>query len=245
MTWATCAVVLMAGGPLAWAWLSLRGSTLRHAIGWALAAWIAWLLAYWMQAAATESDAELLRYVALSLTGCAGIAVLGARRPGVAAWHLVVAGLLAVFLLPVAQRWGRPPTSGEFQVFLGVTLALGLLNYLPTRQGPAAFLAGIGCWFALRNEQPLVVGWCLGLVPWVALLCRRRTPAVTEADELWLTFRDRFGVVWSQRLREQLNRACANHGWPVFLHWHGFECQDGADRGLVTETFRAMLKRFS
>jgi len=37
--------------------------------------------------------------------GCAGVAVLGARRPGMTAWNFVVAGLLAVLLLPVARDW--------------------------------------------------------------------------------------------------------------------------------------------
>ena len=49
------------------------------------------------------SRVAALGYTALSLTGCAGVAVLGARRPGVGPWNFVLLGLLAVMLLPLAE----------------------------------------------------------------------------------------------------------------------------------------------
>ena len=42
-----------------------------------------------------------------------------------------------------------------------------------------------------------------------------------EIDELWLDFRDRFGLFWGQRVREQFNRSAVNAGWPVYLAWRG------------------------
>src|SRR5882724_5107505 len=84
--------------PLWRAWRANRGTALGHAVGWAAAAWAAFLFG---------GNGALGRYVALSLTGCAGVAVLGARRPHVGAWDFVVGSLLAVLLLPVAQGWGK------------------------------------------------------------------------------------------------------------------------------------------
>jgi hypothetical protein len=69
-------------------------------------------------------------------------------------------------------------------------------------------------------------------------------------DRAWLSFRDRFGLVWSQRLREQFNRSAANSGWPVMLTWKGLRAVPGAsdqarpDDELLMETIRALMKRF-
>src|SRR5260370_1235188 len=70
--------------------------------------------------------------------------------------------------------------------------------------------AGVPDWLTL------VAGCLLGLTPWLgwAALCRRG-PAEAEFDRTWLAFRDRYGMVWGQRTREQFNRAAANAGWPV------------------------------
>ena len=58
----------------------------------------------------------------------------------------------------------------------------------------------------------------------MALACfMRQCREVSTLDREWLSFRDRYGVVWSQRSREQFNRAVANVGWPITLSWHGFE----------------------
>src|SRR5262249_2270130 len=57
--------------PLYRAWAAARGSTIRHALAWAFAAWAAWCLAAWPGGA-------WLHWLALSLTACAGVCVLNA-----------------------------------------------------------------------------------------------------------------------------------------------------------------------
>jgi hypothetical protein len=65
-----------------------------------------------------------------------------------------------------------------------------------------------------------------------------------------LDFRDRFGLVWAQRVREQFNRAAANAGWPVRLYWQGLHLSAGAPlpepavQAEVVAALRALLKRF-
>jgi hypothetical protein len=195
--------------------------------------------------------------LALCLTGCAAVAVLGARRPGVAAWDFVVGGLLAVLLLPVAEGWfsGGALRLEWFRVVLvGGVLAVGVLNYLPTRLGPAAACLAVGGGVELfavaeseRVRSFVYLGWlALVLTPWVAYgEIRRRAPARTELDRVWLDFRDRFGLVWGQRLREQFNRSAAHAGWPVVLTWQGmrWSSREPPPEEMLA-TMRALMKRF-
>ena len=136
-----CAATILlaaAAWPLWLGWRATTRTTLRSTLTWTVASWAVWLVAF-----ATRED--LAVYIASSLSGCAGVAVLGARRPGVGAWNFVVAGLFTVFLLPVAQAWGSLRIETAQVIFLGVVLAVPMLNYLPTRLAPAALAFGLGC----------------------------------------------------------------------------------------------------
>ena len=259
-------VLLLAGAyPLGRAWQANRDTSLRHALAWGALAWASWA-GLLLLAVLSGPGAELgsARLVALALTGCAGVAVLGARRPGVTAWNFVLLGLLAVMLLPLAEALlaGGQPLDPVRVVFLCGTLAVGVLNYLPTRLAPAALVLGVGCgWETYRLLAPGEPvpglsgdgpGWlCVALAPWLGYLAwQARPPAASEFDRLWLDFRDRFGLVWGQRLREQFNRAAANAGWPVHLYWQGLRLVSGAAppeeaiRAAVLAALRALLKRF-
>lgn len=243
--------------PLLAAWRGNRRTSLVQAVQWAMMAWAAWGASL----AATLWPGPLdvtARYVALSLTGCAGVAVLGARRPGVTAWNFVVVGLLAVLLLPLLE--GLEHLSPPRVFFLGATVAVGLLNYLPTRLAPAVLLLALGCanelLILLEYEMATEMLWAcrffLAISPWIALArAKAGARSRSEFDRLWLGFRDRFGLVWGQRLREQFNRSARHTGWPVHLGWRGLRRLPGTERELSLEeqkelvaTLRALLKRF-
>lgn len=259
MTSAVIGMVFWMGAyPFGQAWWANRRTSLCYALSWALAAWLAWGGVIFAVALEITGELDAIRYLALCLTGCAGVAVLGARRPGVEAWNLVVVGLLAVLLLPMAEGFLTGitvPRGGVRLFFLGATVAIGILNYLPTRLAPAAILTAYGCGgeFAELMKPHLPENWtmaqgALGLVPWVAWgVARGRPPGTTELDQLWLGFRDRFGLVWGQRLREQFNHSAARAGWPVVLRWHGFQFSAGTpppDATLLKTTLLALMKRF-
>ncbi len=249
-------LLLTAAVPLALAWVQNRGTTLAHPLLWASAAWLAWLLVVGGGVIWPKFDGPLGRYLALCLSGCAGVAVLGARRPGASAWNFVVGGLLLVLLLPVAEGFGTPRLNGIYLSFLGATLAVALLNYLPTPLAPAVLALAVACGVEVAGlttadlpDWLLPSSRCLiGLAPWLALGTRWwHGKTETEFDRMWLCFRDRYGVVWGQRTRDQFNRAAANAGWPLTLNWHGLQPSgDGpppnAER--LLETLRALLKRF-
>lgn len=247
--------------PLALALRANRRTSLLHALLWATAAWLAWSAVTAARATTASPGAALApwRYLALALSGCAGVAVLGARRPGAAAWHFVVAGLLAVLLLPLAEGWivGTPLHLSEvFLLCLGGTLGISALNYLPTGLAPAAILFGLGCIGEVRaldtpESYAARSSWWIGLTPWVAILALRwRRPTTSEFDRLWRDYRDRFGFVWGQRLREQFNHAARHAGWPVVLRWQGIRLAPGAalpeaqQQEAMLATLRALMKRF-
>jgi hypothetical protein len=238
---------------------------LAHAWVWATVAWLTW---GGVLALAPLTDAATLhagRYVGLCLIGCAGVAVLGARRPGVVAWNFVVLGLLAVLLLAWAEEFliGSDVQLGGIRaVFLAGTLAVAILNYLPTRLAVAALLLAGGCGLemcalleptmeAASAERLAWTALCFGLAPWAGWAAWRFQVTPTEAvDRLWRQFRDCYGLVWGQRLREQFNRAAANAGWPIELSWRGLKASPGATpitpelQGAGLETLQALLKRF-
>ena len=247
--------------PLSYAWLGNRRTTLLHAVQWCFAAWLAWVAVVALPAAHPPGIA-VPRYLALCLTGCAGIAVLGAPRPLAGAWNFVVLGLLAVMLLPLVEGLlGVNSLSALRSWFLALTVAVGVVNYLPTRLWAEALLLALGCgWEIALLAEPAGLGmpeWCepgwlcLAVAPWVAYLnWRRAVPPRTAFDRLWWEFRNRYGLVWGQRVREQFNRAASHAGWPVQLHWLGLlrfvadEPLDEETQLALFKTLQALLKRF-
>jgi len=266
MIWVCWLVFLLGAVAFVQAWRRLRSTSLTHALVWAVAAWLAWTAVVLLDQVGVPSVLTPARYLGLCLVGCAGSAVLGARRPGVVAWNFVVLGLLAVLLLFLAEG---VVVGGELQLgpvrttFLAVTLAIGIANYVPTRMAPAALLAGLGCgwqlWELVRhaggNHAPFLDQAYADLL----ILCAPPAAAAcallpgkggTETDRLWRSFRDCFGMIWGLRLREQFNRAAANAALPVELGWGGLRAvptaqqTDTNDRDAALTILRALLKRF-
>ena len=244
--------------------VAVHRTALIHGVQWGMAAWCGWGLAIFLDGLTTlvpASNPSLPIYGALCLTGCAAVAVLGARRPQAAAWNFVVVGLLAVMFLPLAEEAIIGTHSLDWMriAFLGVTLGIGLVNYLPTRFGPAAFLAAIACAAELIalaaprgwqfSKEADMIRLCLLAAPGLALAMWRCFPSdqASELDRMWRDFRDRWGLVWAQRVREQFNRVAANAGWPVTLTWSGFTFQqqvDAATRAAIRDALSALLRRF-
>lgn len=243
--------------PLTRAWLANRRTSLGHALVWTCLAWTAWLAAW--GSALIQSDGDAIRYAALCLSCCPGIAVLGAKRPGVAAWDLVVVGMLAVMLWPLLESaiLGRDTLGTVNLMFLAGVLAVSVANYLPTRMGPTALLAGGGCvaeWLTLASLRGDSVHWfagaCIAAAPWLAYVSWPNRATASAIDRLWLDFRDRYGLAWSQRVCEQFNRAAGNAGWPVSLTWRGLRILPGTQvdatiRREMLETMMGLLRRFA
>jgi len=259
LVYAALAVLLLTGFyPIRRAWHGNRRTTLRHAISWGGGAWTAWCLAACVSAAWPGTHSTLARYFALCLTACAAVAVLGARRPGVAAWNFVVCGLFAVLLLPVANQLGEVRLNALEATFLSGALAVGFVNHLPTRLATVVLPVGAAC----ALEMCLLLGitgidgtWAdptalalLAAAPWLGLAAARRgKPIADEFDREWLAFRDRFGMVWALPARDQFNRAAANGKWGVVLDWMGLRPTGESTAALPATPLaglRGVLKRF-
>jgi hypothetical protein len=100
----------------------------------------------------------------------------------------------------------------------------------------------------LHGPEADAVRLCLLAGPSLALLRVFPIDQLSESDRMWREFRDRWGVVWGQRVREQFNRSAANAGWPVTLTWQGFVFRGAAGPTLqneVRDTLTALLQRFT
>ena len=258
MIWLTGLLYLTGFVPLLLAWRANRQTSLCHALAWGLAAWGMAGLVVVLAGLRLHELLAPARYLTLCLIGCAGVAVLGARRPGVVAWNFVVLGLLAVFLLWLAEGF---LASGVIElgvvrgIFLSATLAVSILNYLPTRLGLAAIILAGAVAVEMtqliqgRASEPALVPpvtALLALVPWAGYLMLRRPEAnPVSVDALWRSFRDRYGFFWAQRLREQFNRSAANQGWSVELGWNGLRPHGPhPEEPVLLETLQALMKRF-
>jgi hypothetical protein len=244
-------VIISALYPLMTALRANLSTSLACAIGWAILAWLGWLLCLW-------SDSSLLTYMALALTGCAGVAVLGARWPGASAWNFVCAGLLAVLLVPLAEArvLDTPMRLGHMRtIFLTSLLGITVVNFLLTRLAGGAALLALGSALALSRledgraiDAPVV--WCVAGAPWAAWLgVRIGSLSTLPAERAWQRFRDRFGLIWALRLREQFNRTAVNAHRNVELRWSGLRTRDGTPPDADTsafalETVAALTKRF-
>jgi hypothetical protein len=262
MHWIDNLVYLTSVYPLTLAWWSNRRTTLLHALSWTLAAWTCWCGCFLLS---EGSEHQTARYLALCLTGCAGTAVLGARRPIVGAWNLVLIGLLAVLLLPLGEHavLGTGLLDPLRLIFVAGTLSVGVLNYLPTRLAVPMLVVGLvsagelfvladpegaaACQAFLVHAGPLL----LAAACWIGwALMRRPDQSLAEFDQIWLAFRDRFGLMWGQRVREQFNQAAKNADWPVILRWSGLRRTSrdrplpAATQTIIVDAMRAMLRRF-
>ena len=243
-------ILLIASGivPLARAIWANRRTTLLHALAWGVVAWAAWL---WLAITGTSTAG----YFASSLTACAGVAVLGARRPGVGAWNMVVAGLLATLLIPLGQEFltGNSWLSGQlWYLFRAAVLIVTIMNYAASRAMLGAFALSVACVFEsiakgdyayYFNFAVFLAGMSLWLA-WVPPFWRDRSS--NQCDRIWHGFQDRFGAIWALRMKEQFNLAAKNGDIPIVLTLDGLIgiSPDEDDRVAAHEILVALMKRF-
>jgi hypothetical protein len=145
-----------------------------------------------------------LRYLALCLTGCVGVAVLGARRPGVGAWDFVLLGLLAVLLLVaggavagvmVANR-GKAGTSTPPATTAAVAAQAPTTSVQPARPAPSTVPAAATADVRVANQgflqlPPDASGE--SKVSYAVLVTNPRASQVATDVRLVIAFRDASG----------------------------------------------------
>jgi hypothetical protein len=212
-----------------------------------------------------------LAYLSSLATVAALISIFGARTPGGGAWAILMGLLVLVFLLPWlegsglaggAGAMGRLRLDPPWSIFFGLLVVAGVTNFLPTRFGVAACMVGISLGIELAalsmsgwepskrarawSDAPtlLAIGILFAIEP-----RRLRGDSDERLANLWLWFRDHWGVVWALRVRERFNRAADGAGWPIRLSWQGPVSLDGGEPGEIPEaavkTLASLLKRFA
>jgi hypothetical protein len=211
-----------------------------------------------------------LRLAVVALSFCPIVSLIGAKRPQHAAWNFIVLSLWAIVVLPAAetfflQRGQRLEMGDARGWFLWILIALGPINFLPTRFWNAAVLLAFGQTVALSPHLPLLrrsivdrpetIGLALvaGSLVLALVAFRRHRNAANRYDRQWLDFRDTFGLLWSLRVQERLNAVAKQHGWDLELSWAGFRSRasdapldeiDPDIQPLLRSTLRALLRRF-
>ena len=184
-----------------------EGPTLRHAIAWTCT----WPGRRGARRSHSTAIHRLVTWRSMP-DGLCGCGRAGSAR-GVAAWNFVVAGLLMALCRPFLEGLGSAPTGGA--CLLPGRRPAGSPGQLPADaagadSGPAGesgagwqWRAGGGARFGAAPG---------GATPWMGLLSARGNQG-EDFDAMWRKYRDRFGFVWAQRLREeQFNRSACNAG---------------------------------
>lgn len=220
-------------------------TTLRTAASWSIAGLVVWSLSFAGDFGAhvfSEGTRDLLWYLTAVVCACPPIAVLGARKPGAAAWgFFVLLPLLLVLLWPAAAstrvwRVGVPLELEEpALVAFSVVLVMGCGNYFGTKFTlPAmSFAAAIVLLLApmsavspelLRHQRDVraVATLVLSVSMGLARLRCRVTPSPSDPwTALWLDFVDHYGQVWAKRVMDRLNDTARHEQWSAHLEWHG------------------------
>ncbi len=274
---ATCLAIticcLLASGIAGFGIYSTRGSTMTCPLIWSIVAlWAVAGAEWYVWSNATEVGeghwATSLRFFVATLTFCPAMAVLGAKRPQDWAWQFIVFSLWLVLILPAGEalllrRSGLIEIHDARAVFLAGLIALGTLNYLPTRHCLSALLVGVGQALLLAGNLPGirhdlgatgVLSFAV-LVLLASLWTLRRTKVPEgkrfQADPAWRTFRDWYGAMWGLRVVQSLVSASEMYQWPVTLSWSGFfeiereaPQENGEIELALQTTLRGQLRRF-
>jgi hypothetical protein len=257
---------------------SFRGTTLVAPCLWvAIAASCLLILALVQIESAGGLALSVLRFAVAAMTLCPLIAVLGAKRPQDRGWQWVVGALWLILIWPAAQTLANP-AGPEFEIFLPwkifivALIAMGPLNYLPTRHWLASLFVAGGQFLMFSKflgiEQPeawLAVATFCFCVASLLVLIRHKSHAPTNATlplqtDRWLGFRDAYGAFWGLRIMQRVNETAALRNWPVELTWSGFgkvnsvaglseagEPRSETSATIVTEidqTLNTLLRRF-
>ncbi len=240
---------LVVGFAIAVAMLGLRGATrLRATTLFAPCLWVtlsatclAVLVLVQHQLEGIQGSA--LRFAIAATTLCPLMAVLGAKRPQNRGWQWVVLTLWIVLVWPAAQAVLLPAGIHvelfiAWKLFLWGLIALGLLNYLPTRHWFAAVFVAVGQVLLLREHlglgstsppppewnQPSGIGWFL--IAALVVNARGVNKATRDSqlaplNSQWLSFRDSFGAFWALRILGRINHTAQLREWPLRLQWSG------------------------
>ena len=260
-------------GFVLWTTIGLRnyvtGLTAQTAWRWAIAAIAATLIAVGLRLIPVLPTGIIsaIHSIAATLLLTPLVDILGARNPGHRAWPWFVVTPMIVVLqwptishlfserLETALITPLPATIGFLLV-----LIMGSGNYFGTANTSASLfgVTGIGLfalpvteWHAWPGDAIcLAASVCLAIT---ALLIEGRLKAnnlKTGHEQLWIDFRDLYGMVWSRRVMDRINQFADREKWNVSMTLDGFRRRNQSDQvpedtERPEEILRWVLRRFT
>jgi hypothetical protein len=253
--------------------LRLQHTTLVTASCWALAG-LAMACGATLHEINTGGDrpavSDFAWYFSAILLLCPGIAVLGARKPGAAAWSwFVLLPLVLVLLWPAVASTSLQNADHQLElegpaiIGFAVVLVMASGNYFGTRYTLPSLMFAASIAMIVGPLSPLTAGMLPSatasrLVASVLLsaatlitLRRSRVPVslpngpTPPLDNIWFEFVDTFGMVWAKRVMDRVNQSAAHEKWTGRLELHGFVWQpdcSNADRSRTEERLDHTLR---
>lgn len=248
---------------------SLRGLTARSATGWAAAACLAVMASISMR---LLSDIPVgftsgTQAIGAALLLAPLVDILGARNPGHRVWPwFVTVPMIFVLQWPTAFHLLSEGPDSPVAISLPATggfllvLVMGTGNHLATSNHFACLIGAAGIllfilpvteWGAWPGDTYcLAASICLAIA---VLLIEGRIKATGDAtghEQLWVDFRDIYGLVWARRVMDRINQFAEREKWSVVMTLDGFrsrseseEVSDNTDR--PEEVLRWALRRFA
>ena len=252
---------------------ALRATTMGAPCLWAAIAAVSLAIGFLIESRLEGITLSATRFALATTAFCPLMAVLGAKRPQHRGWQWIVLSLWVILVWPAAQAVVLPvgvrvELFAAWKIFLWALIALGLLNYLPTRHWRATILVALGQILLLREYLDLPAAESIPINDLVAVLCFLSAAAIIASVRLpsdpnqtfptsdlspltarWFRFRNLYGAFWAMRIFGRMNLSAEQRSWPVRLDWSGFTCSTDAEPSpeQLTEIERSldsMLRRF-
>ncbi len=205
-----------------------------------------------------QGKAQRAMYFAAAMTSfCPLMALLGAKRPQHRAWQWIVVALWLVLALPSVE-WLLFHRGGGIHAarswFLVILIAIGTINYLPTRFWLASllygaaevalvarFLPGGAGLTPLPAHLPLaLIAAALAAATWLSGRPARDTEPLLR---LWRDFCNLFGTVWALRVAERLSALAAHDHREFRWTWAGLHLPNSGQSGSIPEEIRPWLAK--
>jgi hypothetical protein len=187
-----------------------------------------------------------VQYLAAVMLLAPPVCTLGARKPGIAAWHwFVVTPMLVVLMWPAFSQLissrgietielGTPALIGiGLVMMMSLGTGLGSLLMIPALLYGAAIACCLGPatgWKNVPQSLPLAAPWLLLMAGRMAsselsILKTKLAAAGTisdATDSAWSFFQSCYGLPWTKRFQDRVNQFSPREQWAVRLTLDGF-----------------------
>lgn len=204
----------------------------------------------------SEAVISAAAYFAATMLLTPLVTILGARRPGISAWHwFVVLPMVVVLQWPAISQlsgnhWRAPiELSAPSMMGIVVVLVMSAGTFLGTSSTLFAILYSSGIGVLLMTVTSLPAGQTgitsLGAVLiLIALWITRRNlirklhrihtseNASQRTQAVWSLFSSLYGFAWTRRVQDRINQFAPRERWSVQLSQGGFE---HTNQGVVQE----------